>query len=75
MTQTTDKLAMFHFRQRLASALDVMATGRISEARLMLAKLYADADARVELTLCDCGYWMPYKVGSCAKCGAKLAPK
>jgi hypothetical protein len=48
MIETTDKLAMLHFRQRLAAALEVLASGRVHEARVMLEKLLAEGEARVK---------------------------
>ena len=46
MTETTEKLAMLHFHQRLVAALEVLATGRISEAHVMLRKLKEDVEVR-----------------------------
>ena len=46
MIETTDKLALLHFRQRLTAALEVLASGRLHEARLMLEKLLADVEVR-----------------------------
>ena len=48
MIEITDKLALLHFRQRLAAALEVLATGRVSEARLMLEKLHEGVAARTK---------------------------
>jgi len=48
MIETTDKLALFHFRQRLAASLEVMASGRVSEARVMLEKLLAEVDVQTK---------------------------
>ncbi len=48
MTTITDKLALLHFRQRLAAALAVLTSGRIHEARVMLEKLLAEAEVRTK---------------------------
>ncbi len=48
MIETTDKLALLHFRQRLAAALAVLASGRVHEARVMLEKLLAETEVRAK---------------------------
>jgi hypothetical protein len=48
MIETTDKLALLHFRRQLEEALAILASGRVHAARLMLEKLLAEIEVRTK---------------------------